>query len=161
MRWTAADVAVPLLLWFHQGMMQQHPPPAVGGGVDGGGEQQDDGGLLHPPHPEDDPLPQYFQILFWGFLGFFETGGYLFKTKGLHTKYSSILYSICTAECRVWKSFCRTRGRKSLPARPKTASPFLIPLALMEGTHRGLSALNSNMSFFLCDFKVSGFMEVL
>jgi hypothetical protein len=59
MRWAATDVVLPLLLWFHQGMMQQHPPPAaVGESVGGGGEQQDDVGLLHPPHPEDDPLPQ-------------------------------------------------------------------------------------------------------
>jgi hypothetical protein len=38
--------------------------------------------------------------------------------------------------------------------------PFLISLALMEGTHIGLSALNSYVSFFLRDLKVSGFMEV-
>jgi hypothetical protein len=74
MRWTATDVVLlPLLLWFHQGM-QQHPPAvvgeAVGVAVGGGGEQQDDGGLLHPPHPKDDPLPQYFQI-FFGVFGIF------------------------------------------------------------------------------------------
>jgi hypothetical protein len=75
MRWRAADVVQPLLLWFHQGMMQQHPPPVVdGAGVGGGGEEQDDGGLLHPPHPEDDPLPQYFQIFFRVFGHYLKVG---------------------------------------------------------------------------------------
>ncbi len=60
----------------------------------------------------------------------------------------------------LWVLFRRTRGHKSLPARPKTASPFLIYLALKERTHTGLSALNTYMGFFLCDLKVPGLMEV-